>query len=153
MLSSDGKTLTQTAKGTNPDGSSFESTTVFERVGEGTGMLGTWKSKEEKESSPVVLEFADNGSNGLMFNLPQIKGKCPVKFDGSDYPATGPTVPAGLTLAVTKTGDKSFEMTEKIKGKPIFKATYAISEDGKTLTENGSAVAVNEPTKAVYDRQ
>src|SRR5204863_9601067 len=143
MLASAGNTLTQTAKGTNPDGSSFESTTVFQRVGEVTGKLGTWKSKEEKESSPVVLEFADNGSDGLMFNLPQIKGKCPVKFDGRDYPATGPTVPAGLTLAVTKTGDKSFEMTEKIKGKPIFKATYAISEDGKTLTENGSAVAVN----------
>jgi hypothetical protein len=153
MLSTDGKTLTQIAKGTNPDGGAFESTTVFKRVGEGSGMLGTWKSKEEKESSPFVLEFADNGSDGLMFNLPQIKGKCPVKFDGKDYPATGPTVPAGLTLAVTKTGHKSIEMTEKIKGKPIFKATYTVSDDGKTLTEIGSPVAVNEPTKAVYDRQ
>jgi hypothetical protein len=44
-------------------------------------------------------------------------------------------------------------MTEKIKGKPIFKATYTVSEDGKTLTEIGSPVAVNELTKAVYNRQ
>lgn len=152
-VSSDGKTLTQIAKGTNPDGSSFENMTVFERVGDGSGMLGTWKSKEDKQSSPGVLEFSNNGSDGLTFNLPQIKGKCPVKFDGKDYPATGPTVPAGLTLAVNKTGDRAIEMTEKIKGKAIFKATYTVSDDGKTLTENGSPAAVNEPTKAVYNRQ
>jgi hypothetical protein len=152
-LSQDGQTLTETAKGTRPDGSSFEETTVYDRVGEGSGMLGTWKTKDVKENSSNVLEFADNGADGLAFNLPQLKAKCLLKFDGKDYPATGPTVPAGLTLAVTKTGDRSFELTEKIKGKPIFKGTYTVSDDGKTITETGGPVAVNEPTKAVYNRQ
>src|SRR4051794_36393692 len=40
-ISSDGKTLTETAKGTRPDGQAFESTTVYDRVGEGSGPVGT----------------------------------------------------------------------------------------------------------------
>ena len=152
-LSPDGKTLTEMVKGTNPDGSSFAETTVYEREGDGSGMMGKWKSKDVKEDSESILEYADNGEDGLAFILPKIKGKCLVKYDGKDYPAVGPTVPAGLTLAVTKTGDRSIEMTEKVKGKPIYKATYTVSDDGKTLTSKGSPVTVNESTTAVYDRQ
>lgn len=44
-------------------------------------------------------------------------------------------------------------MTEKLNGKPIFKLSFTISDDGKTLTETGGAIAVNEKFKAVYDRQ
>lgn len=153
QLSPDGNTLTETATGTRPDGSSFKETEVYQRAGEGSGMLGTWKSKGVQESSSEILEFAPNGTDGIAFNIPQIKGKCLLKFNGKDYPAVGPTVPAGLTLAMTKTNDHTLEMTEKIKGKPIFKGTYTVSDDGKTLTSTGSPVAVNEQTTAVYDRQ
>jgi len=153
QLSPDGNSLTETAKGTRPDGSSFQETEAYQRVGEGSGMMGTWKSKGVQESSSEVLEFAPNGTDGIALNIPQIKGKCPLKFDGKDYPAVGPTVPAGLTLAMTKSNDNTLEMTEKIKGKPIFKATYTVSDHGKTLTSTGSPVAVKEPTTAVYDRQ
>lgn len=152
-LSSDGKTLTETAKGTRPDGSSFENTTVYDRSGEGSGFAGTWKSKEDKQASPSYIEFADNGPDGIEMNLSQIKAKCRLKFDGKDYPASGPTVPAGLTLAMTKTDDRTLEMTEKIKGKPVFKTTYTVSDDGKTITENGGSVGVNEPVKAVWDKE
>lgn len=152
-LSADGKTLTETSKGTNPDGSSFDETTIYERVGDGSGMMGTWKSTDVKDTSSRTLEFGENGDNGIEFNIPQIKGKCLLKFDGKDYPATGPTVPAGLTLSVTKTGERSMELTEKIKGKPVFKGTYTVSDDGKTLTSTGGPVKVNEPTTAVYDKQ
>ncbi len=156
-VSPEGNTLTETAKGTRPDGSSFEEIEVYERVDEGSGllglMLGAWKSKSVKENSSTFLEFADNGADGIAFILKQIKGECRLKFDGRDYPAMGPTVPAGLTLAAKKTGDRSFEMTEKIKGKPIYKGAYTVSDDGKTLTATGSPVGVSEPTKAVYDRQ
>jgi hypothetical protein len=75
-----------------------------------------------------------------------------LKTDGTDAPATGPTVPDGMTLSLTKTGPRSFTLVEKIKGKPIFKVTENVSADGKTLTETGSAVGVNEPITAVYDK-
>lgn len=152
-LSADGNTLTETVSGTRPDGSSFKETEIYDRVGKGSGMTGTWKSKSVQESSPQILEFVNNGSDGITFNLPQVKAKCALKFDGKDYPATGPTVPPGLTLAATKTNDHKFDMTEKVKDKPIFKATYTVSDNGTTLTSTGSPAEVNEPTTAVYDRQ
>jgi hypothetical protein len=156
-LSPDGNMLTETSRGTRPDGSSFENTEVYNRVGEGSGilggMMGVWRSKSAAESSSSVLEFADNGADGIAFVLRQIEGKCLLKFDGRNYPATGPTVPDGLTLSATRTGDRSFEMTEKIKGKPIYKAAYKVSDDGKTLTVVGSPTRVVERTKAVYVRQ
>jgi hypothetical protein len=157
VLSPDGNTLTETSKGTRPDGSSFEDTEVYDRMGEGSGLLGPllgiWRSKSYKESSSTVLEFQDNGADGIAFILPQIKGKCLAKFDGKNYPATGPTVPEGITLSVKRTSNSSFDMTERIKGKAIYKGTYTVSDDGKALTATGSPVGVNEPTKAVYIRQ
>jgi hypothetical protein len=44
-------------------------------------------------------------------------------------------------------------MTVKNNGKEIFKLSYSVSADGKTLTENGTATGPNETTKVVYDRQ
>jgi hypothetical protein len=53
-LSPDGNTLTETSRGTWPDGSAFEKTEVYNRVGEGFGMvgamMGTWRSKSATES-------------------------------------------------------------------------------------------------------
>ena len=152
-LSDDGNTLTEVVKGTRPDGSSFENTTTNTRVGSGSGILGTWKSKGEQQSSPATIEFAANGADGIAFILPNSKARADLKFDGKDYPAKGPTVPAGLTLAVTKTGDRSLDLTQKVKGKPIFKATYTVSDDGQTITRTGGAVGTDEKTKAVYDKQ
>ena len=65
----------------------------------------------------------------------------------------GPTVPAGLTFAIRKTGPRSFEMTQKQNGKALYRSTSTVSVDGKTLTETGSAVGVSEQYTAVYDRQ
>jgi hypothetical protein len=152
-LSDDGNTLTEVVKGTRPDGSSFENTTTNTRVGSGSGLLGTWKSKGEQQSSPATIEFAANGADGIAFILPNSKARAELKFDGKDYPAKGPTVPSGLTLAVTKTGDRSFDLIQKVKGKPIFKATYTVSDDGKTITRTGGSVGTNAQTKAVYDKQ
>ena len=40
-----------------------------------------------------------------------------------------------------------------MNGKTLYKSTFTVSGDGKTLTENGSAVDSGETMKAVYDRQ
>src|SRR5579884_1938508 len=47
-LSDDGKTLTIETKGTMPDGKAFDDTTILERVGDGSGFMGTWKTTEVK---------------------------------------------------------------------------------------------------------
>jgi hypothetical protein len=151
-LSADGKTLTVNASGPKPAGGTFEETIVYERVSGGPGLEGKWKTKNVKGSAPTVVELAPSG-DGLAIRLPDFQVNCDAKFDGKDYPATGPTVPPGLTIAITKTGPRSFDMTEKKDGKEIVKMSFAVSADGKTLTETGGPVGTTEKFKAVYDRQ
>jgi hypothetical protein len=74
-----------------------------------------------------------------------------MKFDGKEVAPTGPTVPDGLTLAATKIGPRSFELTEKMKGKVVFKGRYTVSADGSTMTEVGSAPGAT-PVKVVYQK-
>lgn len=152
-LSPDGKTLTLNTKGPKPAGGTFEETVVYVRMSGGPGLEGKWKTKNIKGSAPTVLELTPSGDDGLTIRIPDFQINCEAKFDGKDYPATGPTVPAGLTIAVTKTGPRSFDILEKKDGKEIFKLSFAVSADGKTLTETGGAVGTNEKFKAVYERQ
>ncbi len=152
-VSPDGKSLTVASAGTNPDGNAFHDSTVFTRTAGDNGLMGTWKSRSVKISSPRTLEFAANGDDGIKWNLPAIKATLNSKFDGKDYTPDGPTVPKGLTLALTKAGANSFNMVEKMNGKPLFKGKYTISKDGKTLTEISSPVSQYQPQTAIYDKQ
>jgi hypothetical protein len=152
-LSADGKALTVNASGPKPAGGTFEETVLYERISGGPGLEGKWKTKNIKGSAPTVLELAPSGSDGLTIRIPDFQINCEAKFDGKDYPATGPTVPPGLTIAITKSGPRSFDMTEKKDGKEIIKLSFAVSADGKALTETGGAVGTSEKFKAVYDRQ
>ncbi len=152
-LSPDGKTMTITSRGTRPNGESFEDTSVYERTSGESGLLGAWKSKEVKISAPGTMKITPAGDDGINWEFVEFKATCNVKFDGEDYPCTGPTLPAGLTLALKRAGPRSFEYTEKQNGKPLFTGRSTVSEDGRTLTDNGRPVTVNEPTTAVYERQ
>ena len=85
--------------------------------------------------------------------LSAIKATCQAKWDGKDYPATGPTVSDGLTLALSKTGPSSFKMVQKFKDKAIFIAHYRLSPDGKTVTMHGTNGQGKEPFTEVFDKQ
>lgn len=152
-LSPDGKTRTEISKGTKPNGESFQDTAVYERIAGESGLLGTWRSTEVKISSPSVMQFAPYGGDGLTLTMVDYKAVCNAKLDGKDYPATGPAVPPGLTLAIKRTGERTMEMVGKDKGKPLGTSKYTVSADGKTLTEVYTPAAVNEPVTAVYERQ
>ena len=152
-LSANGATLTEEAKGPKPAGGSFDDTTVYQRASGGPGLPGKWKTKNVKSRSPNIMELAASGPDGLTLRIVDYQAVSDAKFDGKDYPVTGPTIPPGMTLAIQKTSPRSFEMTEKQNGKPLYKSTFAVSADGKMLTETGSAVGVSEKYTAVYDRQ
>jgi hypothetical protein len=117
---------------------------------------GTWKLNLEKSNSPSAakkIEFVQRGSDGLTVKIADLNAICEAKFDGKDYPATGPTIPSGYTLAVRRIDGRTFEMTQKLNGKTLYTSTFTASEDGSTLTENDSANAVGEKVKALYERQ
>lgn len=140
-------------KGPKPAGGTFEQTMVLMRVSGGTGLLGTWKTKNVKTSAPTIVELIPSGIDGLVIRIPDFQMTSDAKFDGKDYHVTGAAAPPGLTFALEKTGLRSFELLEKQNGKSIFKLSFAVSADGKTLTETGGAIGVNEPFTAVYERQ
>lgn len=152
-LSADGRVLTIESKGPKPGGGTFDNTVVLQRVSGSTGIVGKWKTKSLKSSSPETIELAPSGEDGLLFKSPDFSMTSGAQFDGKDYPVTGPTLAEGWTLAVKKAGARAFEMTVKQNGKPIYQTTFTASADGKTLTETGSPVGVNEKYKAVYERQ
>ena len=152
-LSADGKTLTVRSQGTKPNGEMMDDTLVAERASGGPGLAGKWKAKNLKSSSPSVLEIAASGSDGLMFRIVDMQLTCEAKFDGKDHPCTGPTIGAGWTVMLAKQGTQGLDMTIKNNGKVMFKTSYTVSADGKTLTESSTPMGANEKTIVVYDRQ
>ena len=107
---------------------------VFQRVSGASGLAGKWQAKNFKSSSPAVLELAASGTNGLAYKVPEQGLTCDSKLDGKDYPCTGPTIASGWTVALAKSGDRVVDMTAKMNGKVLYKVTYTVSADGKTLS-------------------
>src|SRR6266542_834692 len=134
-VSSDGKTLTVNSKGTKPNGETIDDTVVSERVSGGPGLTGKWKTKIMKSGSPSVLEMAPSGADGLTFKIVDMGLTCDGKLDGKDYPCSGPTLAPGWTVAFGNATARGVDMTVKNNGKVLFKMSYSVSADGKTLTE------------------
>jgi hypothetical protein len=114
---------------------------------------GTWKLNPAKISSPGTMKFTPSGDDGMTWEFVDIKATCNLKFDGKDYPCTGPTAPPGIAVALKRAGPGSFEWTEKLNGKLLFTGTLTVSQDGRMLTNVGRPVSVNEPITEVYERQ
>ena len=152
-VSADGKLLTVDSKRVKADGGSSNDSMTFSRVSGGPGLAGKWKTKNLTSSSPETLTLTLKGNDGLTILLGNENSVCDAKFDGKDYPATGPLWPSGWTCVVAKNGTRAIDLAWRKDGKDMYKTTLTASADGKTLTESGSAAGVNEKFTVVYDRQ
>jgi len=155
-LSDDGKTLTDTFLGNQPDGSTSRVDLVYKRAegsASNSGIPGTWETTEEKADSAYELEIRPYESDGLSF---LISGGAPannVKFDGKDYPPAGASPAAGSTTSARRLGDHSIELTKKLKGKIIETREITVSSDRKTLTMTRHLVDQRVPNILVFDRE
>jgi hypothetical protein len=61
-------------------------------------------------------------------------------------------MPPGFTIAMKNAPPRSLDITVKKDGKPVFKATYTVAADGKSMAETGGAVASAEKFKITFDR-
>jgi len=150
-LSTDDKTLTLDSKRVKANGEMTNDSMTMQRVSGGPGLAGKWKMKKLNSSAPSVLDLSAKSADSLTITMDE-KNVCDAKFDGKDYPATGPG-PSGWSCSIAKSGAHGFDVTWKKDGKAMYKSTLAASADGKTLIESGSAVGVAEKFKIVYDRQ
>jgi hypothetical protein len=147
-----GNTMTAVMKVGKPDGTTVEQTQTLTRVSGGPGFLGKWKSTEVK-GAPTSIEISTTGANGITVTLPEFQMSCKGAFDGKDYAVVGGGANLKQAFAFERLGPNSFRMTTKLNGKPFYVDVMTLSADGRTLTDEGNAISVNEPVKAVYDRQ
>ena len=154
-LSEDGKTLTDTFLGSQPDGSTSRVDLVYKRAegsASNSGIPGTWETTEEKADLAYELEIRPYEGDGLSF---LISGGAPatnVKFDGKDYPSTTASPVASSTTSARHLSDQSIELTKKLKGKVMETREITVSADGKTLTMTRHLVDQRIPNILIFDR-
>jgi hypothetical protein len=150
-ISPDGKTLTIEETGTKPNGEKIDDTTTYQRVSGGPGLAGKWKTQKMNSASPGVFEFSQT-ADVLTYKDDQ-NMTCPTRLDGKDSPCSGPSMGPGWTVAVTNVNARGFDLAVKKDGKLLYKYTYTVPADGKTMMMTGGATATNEKVTAIYDRQ
>ena len=101
-LSADGKTLTMSFTGQNPDGSSFNEEDVYERVSGTSGLLGTWRSvKVKNPGGPRTFVISSPKKGVLRYDIPEMKASIEGPADGKDRAISGPDLPPNMTYAYT----------------------------------------------------
>ena len=149
----DEKKLVAEDKGTMPSGKDFDDLSTYTRVAGSKGLMGSWKDMDVKLKEDSVMTLKAGSGDSIHWIMPDIKATVDLSMDGKECTPTGPTVPAGLTLAASKTGPRSFVMTEKMNGKLLEKMSYKVSEDGKVLTEVVSPPDGKAPATIIYEKQ
>lgn len=153
-ISPDGKTLTTVTKGTQPDGTPYTDTNIFERISGKSGLLGTWKNVKSETSSPDVMVINVSEPDVIHWELPGFKQSLDGKMDGQPIAVTGPQVPDGLTFSFRKVGASRLTYAVKLRDKTLNEGVQALSEDGRTLTDTSWIPA--KPTEkeiAFYEKQ
>jgi hypothetical protein len=152
-LSADGKTLTDNFTGIQADGSKLNLNVAYKRTAGSSGIPGTWESTNEKVDSVYEIEIRPYQNDGLAFITPAQKTTLNMKFDGKDYPSTGPGMPQGSVSQGRRLNERSLERIDKIQGKVTDKQQIEVSPDLKTLTMTVHATGQSEPSILVFERQ
>jgi hypothetical protein len=152
-LSKDGNTLKDDYTEFGPDGSSTNVKYVYQRTAGTSGFAGTWEGSSETMNAVIVLKVQAYEGDGLSFiNASEGETKN-VKFDGKDYPNTGPNVRAGSASTAQRVNEDTLEMTGKFNGKITNTRQIKLSADRKTLTMTVHVLGRREPDILVFERQ
>ena len=149
-LSPDGNTLTDHFGSVKPDGSTTVTDYVYKRTAGEAGFPGTWESTLEQPAFELQVQAWE--TDGLAFMFPAQTTKN-IKFDGKDYPATGPNLPAGFTSSGHRVNGRAFELAEKVDGQTVDTQQTELSADLKTLTMTVHMQSQSKPKVYVFDRE
>ena len=152
-LSEDGNTLTDHYTGYRADGSTSNLLYVYTRSEGGSGFTGTWESTEEQVSSSFEIQIQAYPGDGLSFIYPAQKMTRNIKFDGKDYAADGPNLPAGFATSGKRLSGQSVELTDKINAKVYDTQQVEVSPDGRTLTITTQSPGRRKPNIQVFERE
>ncbi len=155
QLSADGKTLTITSTGTRPDGVPFHEEVVFERVGGGAGLIGTWRSvKITEPAGPQEFVISAPAPGVLHYEIPDLKATAEGRTDGSDNPLVGPEVPPGTTISFKMLSPTKIRYVMKINGKTDNLGEQTLAADGRSFSDaNWNPGKEDEKTTGVFLKQ
>jgi len=151
-LSSDGNTLTDNFTGYRADGSTSNLVYKYTRTAGSSGFAGTWESVSEQVNSSFEMQVQTYEDDGLSFINPAQKMTKNIKFDGKDYQAQGPNLPAGYATSGRRVSDRAVELTDKIDGKVLDTQQVEVSADGKILTITTHIPGQAKPNIQVFER-
>ena len=152
-LSPDGTTLTDNFTGYRPDGTTTNLHYIYTRTAGSTGFPGTWESTTEDVNSSYELQIKPSQDDGLSIIYPGSSMVKSVKFDGKDYPGSGPNAPTGYTSSISRVNAQTLQMTDKMNGKLFDTVKIELSPDGKTLTMTTTIPGRTKPNIQVFDRE
>lgn len=144
-ISDDGKTRTSKSEVFPAEGEPFTMTMISERVSGGPGTAGKWKEvKSSSSSDDGVLSIAVNGDT---VDFKETDGPKPItcKLDGTET-----KFPGGGSMSVKLADPHTLKVTYKdADGKVRRENTFALSEDGTTITETDVTPAPSSSTMSV----
>ena len=151
-LSSDGSSLFIEGRGTRPNGQAFENHSTYIRTSAGSGLVGSWKSVKVKTSGGETLMIQSTEQDDVTLTLSATKATVHAKWDGRDYPYRGPTIPAGITLALSKTGTDGFRLVQKIHGKVVSILRFRLARDGTSMVDEATDAKGRKLSRVVWDK-
>jgi hypothetical protein len=130
-VSADDKTRTSESEFSPADGDPYTMTSISERISGGPGPAGEWKEvKFSSSQDSGVLSIEVNGDT-VDFKETDSPKPITCKLDGSDA-----KFPGGGSMSVKLADPHTLKVTYKDEdGKPRRENTFALSEDGTTITE------------------
>ena len=114
---------------------------------------GRWEAIDVELSSPGEIYITPYSGTGHSVIFPGRKQTVRMKYDGKEYPETGPTVPEESSSSGRRIDANTIETTERIKGKVIETARSTVSADGQTQTIVVSEPGDPTPVVLVYARE
>jgi hypothetical protein len=159
QLSPDGKTLTDNFTGYHNNGTTTNLHYIYQRTadpataGETSGFVGTWESTTEDVNSSYEIEIQTFQEDGLSFTNTAAQITQSLKFDGKDYPGSGPNLPPGYASSGHRINDHAVERIDKINGKTLYTQQIELSPDGKILTMTVHIPGRDKPDLMVFKRE
>jgi len=152
-LSQDGSTLTDHFTSISSKGTESSLDFVYERTAGTAGFAGTWESDSAQVNSVFEFQIEPYEEDGLSFVNPAEQTTKNIKFDGKDYPGSGPNLPKGYTTSGHRVSAQTMQLIDKVEGKIVDTRQVDLSPDLKTLTMTVRPVNRSKPNILVFERE
>ena len=147
-LSADGRTLTEENALSPSDVSPKIETYIFQREQGQSGLVGTWRQTSFKSNRPGVMKIERNGAIGLRFIRTAREVVEEITLNGQPGAVTGPNVISGSSSVSKMLPDGTIEVISMRGGSALGRAMYAVSPDGRTMTQTNAGLGQNDDGKS-----